>query len=58
MKKVLLMSMMVLILGACTSTKTDDTTRLNRHTENWVDHAGDAGTEYWWVQGYLEDSDD
>lgn len=63
MKKILLMSMMVLTLGACTSnqnttTETDNTTRLSRDTGNWVDQAGNVDSENWWVEGYSEDSDD
>ena len=60
MKKILLFTMMILLLGACTSTKEpDDMNKLSRGSmeEEWWQQAGDPNSEYWWVSGYEDESD-
>ncbi len=59
MKKILLFSMMVILLSACTSMKEeqemDKMSRVNTE-EAWWQQAGDPNSEYWWVSGYEDET--
>ena len=58
MKKLLLLSILALMVAACTSTDTT-TDRLSRQGDvDWYQDIGEPDSDYWWVNEYEDEQSD